>query len=1151
MCNFNNDKSWLLKIAEDGNQPEDWLEYLKVIEKRENSNASTLNVIYNKAIRDIPVYKHKKNDNYATILINSARLRALQDVDEARTLFKFSRANIRFLARIHVAAAQLELDIGDTLKCRSVLRKGIDVGAAPIELLKTALARLKAGEKILNPQCNGLNIADVAGHQIRYSSHDHSEDSTNTASYLEVDPAVSLKKRQRNPSGITEDTDSMLKQMPDTQHASASNTLATTHKIRKLETSTTSLLALQQRISALKANSTSSTSTKNLTAELKDCSTDKDWLNRIAEDGNKPEDWLKYLKVIEKRENSNASTLNIIYNKAIRDIPVYKHKKNDNYATILINSARLNATQDVDEARRLFKFARANVRFISRIHIAAAQLELDTGDTIKCRRILCKAIEVGATPIEYLKTAQARLEDGEKILNPQCNGIILADAATNQQTVSSSHSMQMNSSDNKTEETDTMMWLKRQKHLSQSASKQSCVTPLTKPPVVTSTSTAGKHKMRSLGAPMRVKRDVLPNVQEDVQDDDKPLLHGIAPLSDRHSSRSDSSDNTDSSLQSTLPSLTFSLLGRSNQDNGADRHDKKRASCKLFLSPNKSQAPSEMQIDSQKVSAPSSLMSSKQHPTCKASTAVLPPSSSTPHPSHGPVFTPLPINTTPPDIPASVMATASSKPVVSPPSAIKPAVISPPVLKSSPVVTPPVTVKAIVQPPPVVHSAPVVNFQQPPMQNTSKNVIYVNNKLYTILKLVGKGGSSKVYQVYSPDLKNVLAIKRVDLELADDLTKQGYINEITLLTQLQKKTEKIIKLYDFELTDSFIVMVMECGSIDLSTFLRRNKNISEDKIRFYWREMLEAVNVIHQEGIVHSDLKPANFLFVEATLKLIDFGIANAIQVDQTSVLRDQQIGTLNYMSPEAIQDTSPPPPIDSSGRRKPRLKINCRSDVWSLGCILYYMVYGKTPFQHITNGLMKLQAIIDPHQEIHFPAISNKDLHDVLQKCLIRNPKHRPSIDTLLEHPFLVKKTPDEECRSLSDSGTCQLSSNQLQALISQLSSVRVHSPRSMSAISNAKVLIEQLQKGNGLAEVSTEVDQRILGSDPPATPVLEMAPPLSQPPTKQARSASRQPLQSVNMVDVYKTQGDMKQGMASSKHRNESNDKENFAMRESMVNQ
>ncbi|XP_077861509.1 uncharacterized protein LOC102802957 [Saccoglossus kowalevskii] len=187
-------------------------------------------------------------------------------------------------------------------------------------------------------------------------------------------------------------------------------------------------------------------------------------------------------------------------------------------------------------------------------------------------------------------------------------------------------------------------------------------------------------------------------------------------------------------------------------------------------------------------------------------------------------------------------------------------------------------------------------------------------------------------------------------------------------------------------------MVMECGSIDLASFLRKeskNRAMKEEDIKSYWRQMLEAVDCIHKQGIIHSDLKPANFLFVDAKLKLIDFGIANAIQQDHTSVIRESQVGTLNYMSPEAIQDTSPTPHFDARGLRKPRLKINCKSDVWSLGCILYYIVYGKTPFQHITNHFAKLQAICDPMHQIQFPDTQHKMLIDILKESSVGDRLH------------------------------------------------------------------------------------------------------------------------------------------------------------------
>lgn len=181
--------------------------------------------------------------------------------------------------------------------------------------------------------------------------------------------------------------------------------------------------------------------------------------------------------------------------------------------------------------------------------------------------------------------------------------------------------------------------------------------------------------------------------------------------------------------------------------------------------------------------------------------------------------------------------------------------------------------------------------------------------------------------------------------------------------------------------------------------------------------MLQAVHVIHEEKIVHSDLKPANFVLVKGQLKLIDFGIANAIANDTTNIQRDHQIGTVNYMSPEAIELPD--------GMR--RLKVGRQSDVWSLGCILYQMVYGCTPFHHL-SVYQKMKAIPDSEHEIDFPEFSvptlpaskngtpasptklehlktpvPKYVIDAIKSCLTRNPKERATIPQLLSLNWLT----------------------------------------------------------------------------------------------------------------------------------------------------
>ncbi|XP_070768366.1 dual specificity protein kinase Ttk [Enoplosus armatus] len=309
-----------------------------------------------------------------------------------------------------------------------------------------------------------------------------------------------------------------------------------------------------------------------------------------------------------------------------------------------------------------------------------------------------------------------------------------------------------------------------------------------------------------------------------------------------------------------------------------------------------------------------------------------------------------------------------------------------------------------------LNQAPCFQTPQASLTALSNESITIKGKQFFILKMIGRGGSSKVYQVLDHK-KQLFAVKYVDLEEADAQTIESYKNEIEHLNHLQQYSDQIIKLYDYEITNSYIYMLMECGNLDLNTWLRNRKAVNPLERKFYWKNMLEAVHTIHKHGIVHSDLKPANFVIVNASLKLIDFGIANRIQPDVTSIMKDSQVGTLNYMPPEAIKDTS-----SQSG--KARSKISPKGDVWSLGCILYCMTFGKTPFQSITNQIAKLHAIIDPSHKIEFPDISEKDLLDVLKRCLVRNPRERICIAELLEHPYLQLKPqaspePERPCNS------------------------------------------------------------------------------------------------------------------------------------------
>ena len=292
-----------------------------------------------------------------------------------------------------------------------------------------------------------------------------------------------------------------------------------------------------------------------------------------------------------------------------------------------------------------------------------------------------------------------------------------------------------------------------------------------------------------------------------------------------------------------------------------------------------------------------------------------------------------------------------------------------------------------------------------------ENSIVVKGIMYTKLECVGKGGSSKVYKVMAPNRK-IFALKRIRFSGRDPEAASGFLDEITLLNRL-RGASNIIQLIDSEVhhQEGLIYMVLECGDIDLARLLQRHEKnrrdraaalqssltlgVDENFIRLYWEQMLQAVDIIHRERIVHSDLKPANFLMVEGQLKLIDFGIAKAIQSDTTSIARESQVGTLNYMSPEAILGGA------NNIRGGPPMKVGRPSDIWSLGCILYQMAYGHTPFAQLPF-IQKMHAITDPHHSIQFPPLRNRALLDVIQRCLDRDPKSRITMPELLGHAFL-----------------------------------------------------------------------------------------------------------------------------------------------------
>lgn len=368
---------------------------------------------------------------------------------------------------------------------------------------------------------------------------------------------------------------------------------------------------------------------------------------------------------------------------------------------------------------------------------------------------------------------------------------------------------------------------------------------------------------------------------------------------------------------------------------------------------------------------------------------------------------------------------------------------------SSPPMSQPQQISSIVNEPIQHHQQymPINESQQLQQQMSSsregrktKSTIYVNGQAYQRLELIGRGGSSKVYKVQSNNGK-VYAIKRVSCDDdIDHMVLKGFKGEIDLLQRLNDE-DRVVKLIDYEMRMSSIYVVMECGEIDLAHVLsaRLSQPLDISFVRYYANEMLHCVAAVHRHDIVHSDLKPANFLLVKGMLKIIDFGIANVVPDYTSNVHRDTQIGTPNYMAPEALLDansvytTGSKSNEDSninkrnsiislnnssiyapSSKPEPsKFKVGRPSDVWSCGCIIYQMIYGRPPYGGY-QGTQRMFAIMNPKVRISYPKNGlghvrvPKEAIEAIKGCLDRDPTQRMTIEQAMNGSFLNPQAVD-----------------------------------------------------------------------------------------------------------------------------------------------
>ena len=258
------------------------------------------------------------------------------------------------------------------------------------------------------------------------------------------------------------------------------------------------------------------------------------------------------------------------------------------------------------------------------------------------------------------------------------------------------------------------------------------------------------------------------------------------------------------------------------------------------------------------------------------------------------------------------------------------------------------------------------------------------NERYQILELIGKGGYSEVYKAYDTYDHKFIACKLIQLnENWPQEIKQSYIKhtirENLILQNLNHK--KIVKLYDtLEINDNSFCNILEyCSGPDLSLYIRKNGgSISEQIAKIIITQILQALIYLNNltKKIIHYDLKPENILFDnDMNIKITDFGLAKIIEPNTEFVqLTSQGVGTYWYLPPECFEENK-------------NIEINSKVDIWSLGVILYEIIFNKKPFGHGCSSQKKLvkDKIIQNAYSVEFPEnpeISEK-CKDFIQNCL------------------------------------------------------------------------------------------------------------------------------------------------------------------------
>mmetsp|Transcript_56772 Transcript_56772/g.176543 ORF Transcript_56772/g.176543 Transcript_56772/m.176543 type:complete len:640 (+) Transcript_56772:214-2133(+) len=257
---------------------------------------------------------------------------------------------------------------------------------------------------------------------------------------------------------------------------------------------------------------------------------------------------------------------------------------------------------------------------------------------------------------------------------------------------------------------------------------------------------------------------------------------------------------------------------------------------------------------------------------------------------------------------------------------------------------------------------------------------------YEDVKVIGRGQYGKAHLVRNQE-KQCFIAKTIDLTCLSSKEHETARQEVALLRRLNHPN--IVEYKDnFFMGDTLVIIMQYCEGGDLASYIkemfRQKMRIHERQIMNYFVQVLQALEYIHNERILHRDLKTSNLFLMKSmsVVKLGDFGISRVLEGSIEAAVT--VVGTPYYMSPEVCEN-------------KP---YTFKSDVWSLGCVLYELCMLKHAFS--ADNLLGLvyKIVSDKYEPI--PKLYSKELNALIQRMLEKSAEKRPSVRELLEDGYV-----------------------------------------------------------------------------------------------------------------------------------------------------